>query len=60
MPALATRHSKAHKEGKKAYRKPHYHIISPEKGLVGHSRSRKKAKASARIRSQRAGRKKKS
>lgn len=53
MPALATRHSKAHKKGKKAYRKPHYHIISPEKGLVGHSRTRKKAKASARIRTER-------
>ena len=51
MPAIATKHSKAHKVGKKSYPNPHYHIISPEKGTVGHSRTRSKAKASARLRS---------
>lgn len=53
MPAIATKHSKAHKVGKTSYPNPHYHIISPEKGTVGHSRTRAKAKASARIRTER-------
>ena len=52
MPAVVRRHSKAHKVGKKSFPNPHYHIRSPEKGTVGHSTSRKKAKTSARIRTQ--------
>ena len=53
MPTIVRRHSKAHKVGKMSYRNPHYHIVSPEKGTVGHSTSRAKAAASARIRTQR-------
>ena len=52
MPAGVRVHRKAHKSGDKSYRNPHYHITSPERGTVGHSTSRKKAEASARIRTQ--------
>lgn len=53
MPAYVRKHSKAH--GK--HKNPHWHVVSPEKGTVGHSSSQKKAKASARIRTQRGKRK---
>jgi hypothetical protein len=53
MPAKVRTHRKAHG----GYRNPHYHITSPEKGTVGHSSSRKKAEASARIRTQKSKRK---
>ena len=49
MPAIVRKHSKAHD----GHRDPHWHIISPEKGVVGHSSSQAKAKTSARIRTER-------
>ncbi len=52
MPATVRKHASAHKVGKRSFRNPHYHIVSPEKGTVGHSASQGKAKASARIRTQ--------
>lgn len=48
MPVTVRKHNKAHN----SWKSPHYHIISPERGVVGHSTSLKKAKASARIRTQ--------
>ena len=48
MPATVRKHSKAHN----GYKNPHWHVVSPEKGVVGHSSSQKKAEASARVRTQ--------